>query len=92
MLIKHQQTDNRGRFYLELNDEVLAELLVNESPERMIIEHTEVDDELRGRNVGLELVQAAVEYARQKNLKIQPLCPFAAKVFEKKPELRDVLE
>ena len=53
--------------------------------------YAEVDDELRGKNVGFQLVSAAVSYARQHNLKILPICPFAKSVFEKKPEYGDVL-
>jgi uncharacterized protein len=57
----------------------------------MIIEHTEVSDELRGQNIGYELVHTGVEYARTHHLKIIPLCTFANAVFKKKPEYKDVL-
>jgi predicted GNAT family acetyltransferase len=57
----------------------------------MIIEHTEVDDSLAGKGVGMDLLNTAVEYARSKRIKIIPLCPFAKSVFDKKPELHDVL-
>jgi uncharacterized protein len=58
----------------------------------MIIDHTEVSDELKGKNVGYQLVQAAVEFARKKQIKILPLCPFAKSVFDKKgAEFADVL-
>jgi predicted GNAT family acetyltransferase len=63
------------------------------SPEnKMVIEHTEVDEVLRGKNIGYELVHAGVEYARHHGLKIIPLCPFARSVINKKPEFQDVLE
>ena len=61
------------------------------SPDKMIIEHTDVSDELRGQNVGFQLVQTAVEYAREHSIKIIPICPFANSVFKKKPEFADVL-
>jgi hypothetical protein len=57
----------------------------------MIIEHTEVSDELKGKNVGYQLVHTAVEYARTHNIKIVPMCTFANAVFKKKPEYADVL-
>jgi predicted GNAT family acetyltransferase len=57
----------------------------------MIIEHTEVDDKLRGKNVGNQLVQYMVDYARTNNIKVIPLCPFTHSVFKKKPEYADVL-
>ncbi|MBE2274618.1 MAG: N-acetyltransferase, partial [Flavobacteriales bacterium] len=37
------------------------------------------------------LVKAGVEYAREKNVKVIPLCPFAKKVIAKIPEFQDVL-
>ena len=58
---------------------------------RMIIDHTEINPEFKGQKVGNQLVLAAVEYARENHIKIIPLCPFAKSVFEKTPEIRDVL-
>jgi hypothetical protein len=37
------------------------------------------------------MVLKAVEYARENGIKIIPLCPFAKSVFDKTPEIRDVL-
>ena len=50
-----------------------------------------MDDSLRGQKVGRQLVDRAVELARQKNVKILPLCPFAKSVFDKDSSIRDVL-
>ena len=58
----------------------------------LIIDHTEVSDVLRGKNVGKQLVAAAVDYARKNNIKILPLCPFAKSVFERVKEYSDVLK
>jgi predicted GNAT family acetyltransferase len=58
---------------------------------RVIIDHTEMDDALRGTGAGKKLVQAAVEWARAENARLLPLCPFARSVFEKMPEYSDVL-
>lgn len=58
---------------------------------RMIIDHTEINPEFKGQKVGNQLVLAAVEYARENHIKIIPLCPFAKSVFDKTPEIRDVL-
>ena len=94
MLIQHQQQSHKGSFYVEENGNRLAEMIYNMSgSELMIIEHTEVADELRGKNVGYQLVHTAVEYARTNHLKILPLCPFAKSVFDKKhAEFGDVLK
>lgn len=92
MVIQHKLVGNKGMFYVGQDGAILAEMVYTKpSEDKMIIEHTEVDDSLAGKGVGLQLVQTAVEYARAHNLKIIPLCPFAKKVFDKKPEYHDVL-
>ncbi|TCJ13751.1 N-acetyltransferase [Flaviaesturariibacter flavus] len=92
MLIQHQQKENHGQFFIPEGEEVLAEMTyIRHDPKTMIINHTEVDEALRGQNFGYQLVQAAVEYARTHQLKIVPVCVFARAVFDKKPEYRDVL-
>lgn len=92
MLIQHKQSGSKGLFFVETDGNILAEMVYTmPSPEKMIIEHTEVNDELRGKNVGYQLVQTAVDYARIHHIKIIPLCPFANSVFKKKPEFADVL-
>lgn len=58
---------------------------------RLIIDHTGVPDSLRGTGIGEALVRRAVEDARAEGVKIIPLCPFAAAMFRKHAELRDVL-
>ena len=37
------------------------------------------------------MLAKAVEFARQNNIKIMPLCPFAKSVFDKVAEYQDVL-
>ncbi len=92
MLIEQKESGNKGMFFVAGNGNILAEMTYTmASPAKMIIEHTEVDDELQGKNVGYQLVHTAVEYARTNHIKIIPLCPFANSVFKKKPEFADVL-
>ena len=92
MLIQNKKVGTKGMFYVEQDGHILAEMVYSlPSPEKMIIEHTEVNDELKGKNVGYQLVHTAVEYARTHNMKIIPLCPFTNAVFKKKPEYADVL-
>ena len=92
MDVRHRKEDQRGIFFIENNKEVQAALIYSINPPSIIVlEHTEVDDALRGQNVGYALVVAAVEFARKNNMQILPMCTFAKSVFERKEELQDVL-
>jgi len=93
MNIKHEENGKKGRFFINEENRLLAEMTyVHAGPSKIIIDHTEVDEILKGQGVGYGLVEEAVKLARQQELKILPLCPFAAAVFKKKEEqYRDVL-
>lgn len=90
--IKHQEQGTKGEFYIGEDGHHLAEMTYSwAGNDKFIIDHTWVDDSLRGQNVGRLLVDQAVEFARTKDAKILPLCPFAKSVFDKEPSLHDVL-
>jgi predicted GNAT family acetyltransferase len=92
MEILNKDDGRRGQFYIEKDGKVLAETTyVWSGPERIIIDHTQVDESLKGKNAGKQLVHSAVLFAREKHIKIMPLCPFAKAVFDKTPEYQDVL-
>lgn len=92
MNISFALTGHKGSFYYEENGIRLAEMTFTMAGDHhMIIDHTEVDDALRGKGAGKQLVKAAVEHARAKQLTITPLCPFARSVFSKIAEFQDVL-
>ncbi len=92
MEIKHVDNQKKGSFVVEIEGHKQGELqYFTSAPGQITIYHTEVDEELRGRDVGRKLVAAAVEYARSNDLKIIPTCPFAKKVIDRTPEFQDVL-
>ncbi len=92
MGIKQKDTGKQGKFFVELDGKTEAVMTYVYDGENMIINHTEVNDVFKGQGVGYKLVDAAVNFARQKGIKIKPLCPFANAVFKKKlNEYSDVL-
>ena len=48
--------------------------------------HTYVPAELRSRGVASDLVEFALEYARERSLKVIPSCPFVANVIRDNPD------
>lgn len=92
MDIKQIEHGSKGAFVIEGDNERLAEMTYSKAGDKLIIiDHTDVSDKLRGQGAGKQLVMKAVEYARANNIKILPLCPFARSVFDKTPEIADVL-
>ena len=65
--------------------------ILGREKKKFIIDHTGVEAAFGGKGFGKKLVLKAVEFAREKGLKILPLCPFAKKVFNTTDELNDVL-
>jgi len=65
MEITYQETENKGRYFLNEGNKKIAEMTYFKAGDKkFIVDHTEVDGEYRGKNLGLKLVVAAVEYAR----------------------------
>ncbi len=89
--IVHERSGHRGAFVWMQDGKRLAEMTYTVAGTRVIIDHTDVDDALRGTGAGAKLVAAAVEWARAENARLLPLCPFARSVFDKTPEYSDVL-
>lgn len=92
MKIEHRQLGSKGSYFIDLNESRVAEMTYSiAGSDRIIIDHTEVDDAHRGEGLGEILVRRAVDDARTEGIIIVPLCPFARAIFNKNQELRDVL-
>ncbi|SEK67996.1 hypothetical protein SAMN05216382_0911 [Sphingomonas palmae] len=57
----------------------------------IVFTHTEVPPAIEGRGVGSKLIQAALDSARDRGLKVVPQCPFVRAYMDKHPEMRDML-
>lgn len=92
MEIQIKDNGSKGAFFVSEEGKTLAEMtFVWGGTEKIIIDHTEVSDVLKGKGLGKMMLAKAVEFAREKGIKILPLCPFAKSVFDRVEEFRDVL-
>lgn len=92
MEILQKDDGKKGAFYVEQDNIILAEMTyVWAGTDRIIIDHTDVKANLKGKGVGKQMISKAVNFAREKGIKIVPLCPFARSVFDKVKEFKDVL-
>jgi predicted GNAT family acetyltransferase len=90
--ILHEESGHRGAFYFEQDGKRLAEMTYSRANATLvIIDHTEVDVSLGGQGAGRQLLDAAVQWARETKTKMMATCPFAKAQFEKDPTIRDVL-
>lgn len=93
MDIQHQESESKGKFYIEEDGTQKGEITYSKMEDNgIIIDHTEVLKKFRNNNIGTKLVEHAVDYARQNDLKVVPTCPFAKSVIQRDESLQDVLK
>ena len=59
--------------------------------EQMVINHTQVFDGYEGQGIARQMVMAAVDFARENNRTILPVCSYAKAVLTRTDEYHDVL-
>ena len=81
----------RHRFEIKLGDAIaIAEYKL---PEGIIMfTHTEVPPDHGGQGIGTALIRAGLKAARERGLKVIPICPFFAAYIQKHPEEQDLLD
>jgi len=87
MDIEHTESADSGSFIVTKDNKTVAEMTYSfKKPDTLVIQHTEVDASLRGENIGIQLINKAVSFAREKKFKIKPVCSFVRSEFKKNPE------
>ena len=72
-------------------DSLTAELVYRLNGNVILFLHTGVPPALEGRGIGSLLVKTGLQYAREKNLKVQSLCWFVSGYIERHPEFQDLV-
>jgi predicted GNAT family acetyltransferase len=75
-----------------LADGLLAFLSYAYEDNAVVMDHTYVPDEFRGRGVGATLVRAALDEARRRNWRIVPRCSFVAAFIGRNPEYAELMD
>jgi len=93
MSIQHKTGGTKGEFFIEKNGYAQAKITYSKlGNTQIIVDHTEVSDSFKGEGLGKKLVAHVVQHARNNNLKLIPLCPFAKAIIERDQSLQDVLK
>lgn len=91
MELVHEKGLSKGAFKIKENGQTVAAMTyVWSSDDNFIIDHTEVRGGYQNKGLGKKMVEAAVNYARENNLTILPLCSFARGMFNQNPSFKDV--
>lgn len=92
MEVLHINEENKGYFKIIDKEKEAGRITYSwAGTDKFIIDHTEVDEAYKGKSLGKKMLIAAVAYAREKEAKILPLCPFAKTMFDRMDEIKDVL-
>ncbi len=82
----------RKRFEIDLGGGAVA-IAEYTLPEGIIMfTHTEVPPEHEGKGIGKALIVAGLAAARERGLKVIPICPFFAAYMQKHAEVQDLLD
>jgi len=92
MTIRQDDTGTGGFFTIEDDGVEKGKLYYSwAGVHTLIINHTEVYPEFEHHGHGQMLVEAAMKFARGRNIKIVPRCSFAKAMFKEHKEWGDVL-
>ena len=92
VLIEREELNGVHEFVLRIDGERLGYLEFTR-PEvgLMRIEYVEVSPELRGKGFGRQLVAKAIEFARDADLRVVPICSYARAVIQRDPAMSPLL-
>ncbi|MEK4713179.1 GNAT family N-acetyltransferase [Sporosarcina sp. FSL K6-5500] len=77
-------------FRYEQNGAMLAEITWTILGDVMVMDHTFVSPELRGQGVAKKILDRAASYAREHELKMEPVCSYVVTAFERYKDYDDV--
>jgi predicted GNAT family acetyltransferase/glutaredoxin len=80
-----------NRYELRLGGRLIGLVAYRRRNGRLVLTHTEVDEECSGRGLGTRLALAALEDARRQGVVVVPLCPFIGYLIEEHPEYHELV-
>ncbi len=90
--IEIRENAERKRFEIDLGDGSFAFAEYNLIPGKIMFTHTEVPTAHGGKGIGSALIRAGLAAARERGLKVIPICPFFAAYMQRHEEMHDLLD
>ena len=85
--IIHNAAENRFETWIE---DQLSKLDYMQDGDTIVMMHVGVYPEHRGQGVAGTLTQVALEYAKEKSLRVIPMCPYIATYIRRNPQYEDL--
>ncbi|QNP44941.1 N-acetyltransferase [Sphingomonas sediminicola] len=82
----------RHRFEIDLGDGSFAIVEYTLAADKIMFIHTGVPEAHEGKGIGTTLIRFALDAARERGLKVIPICPFFAAYMQKHAEVQDLLD
>jgi len=82
---------DKDRFEILADGELAGFVQYHLRDDEIAFTHTETDDRFRGQGVGGHLVQATLDAARERHLKVLPYCPFVKRWLTEHHEYVDLV-
>jgi predicted GNAT family acetyltransferase len=82
----------RHRFEIDLGDGSFAIAEYTLPAGKIMFTHTEVPEAHEGQGLGTKLIRFALDEARERGLKVIPICPFFAAYMQEHAEVQDLLD
>lgn len=76
----------RGALVIDDNEGRQAEMKFEKQERNLIVHDLHISDKLKTHGAGPALVEKIVNYAREENLAVVPLCPYVQAQFNKHPD------
>ena len=85
----HNAAENRFEAWI---DGHLSKLDYMMDDSTIVMTHVGVHPEYRGKGVAGRITQVALEYAKEKSLRVIPMCPYVAAYIRRNPQYMDLIK
>lgn len=89
--IVREHADPRGRYVVDLDDGLMAELTYYDTPGVRVIDHTSTPEALRGTGIAGKLTARAIADAQEEGIKVDPVCSYTAAWLRRHPEFAEIV-
>lgn len=85
--------DNPGasRYELRVGERLAGHADYDAQPDGIVLTHTEIDPEFRGRGLANRLAADTLDDIRRRHLRVTPRCPFMVWYLRQHPEYADLV-